>query len=256
MLAFIRCITGWHSPQYYNGSLTWISTNVTNINFASIRFGTLKYICNTLYKSQHIPAVLGFLPYWVQKLACLVEKKKKRNSGPRARREWVPIHTWSHHTVRIFIFIFLTQMKGTFIAKRSTSTTPRPAVASLSGKGKHETTGARAKRTSTVGIQNGTIGRCSFLRGFGRKHVYQGGEGKERRSVPKIQHVGAPHVGSVAAKWQKWSIWVQRTCQSCTMLLCRLQRIIRTMAHDTCESCGRGDRSSLCAGWVAPDCLI
>jgi hypothetical protein len=39
----------------------WISTNVTNIYLASIRFGTLQYLCNTLYKSQHIPAVLGFL---------------------------------------------------------------------------------------------------------------------------------------------------------------------------------------------------
>jgi hypothetical protein len=41
----------------------WISTNVTNIYLASIRFGTLKYICNTLYKNQRIPTVLEFLPY-------------------------------------------------------------------------------------------------------------------------------------------------------------------------------------------------
>jgi hypothetical protein len=64
MLAFIQYITGWYSPQYYNGSLMWISTNVTNIYLASIRFRTFQYLCNTLYKSHHIPAVLGFLPYW------------------------------------------------------------------------------------------------------------------------------------------------------------------------------------------------
>jgi hypothetical protein len=44
----------------------WISTNVTNIYLASIRFGTLQYLCNTLYKSQGIPVVLSFLPYKVQ----------------------------------------------------------------------------------------------------------------------------------------------------------------------------------------------
>jgi hypothetical protein len=41
----------------------WTSTNVTNIYLASIRFGTLQYLCDTLYKSQHFPAVLRFLPY-------------------------------------------------------------------------------------------------------------------------------------------------------------------------------------------------
>jgi hypothetical protein len=40
-----------------------ISTNVTNIYLASIRFGTLQYLCNTLYKNQHIPIVLGLLPW-------------------------------------------------------------------------------------------------------------------------------------------------------------------------------------------------
>jgi hypothetical protein len=49
--------------QYYNGSLTWISTNVTNIYLASIRFGTLQHLCNTLYKSHRLPTVLGILPY-------------------------------------------------------------------------------------------------------------------------------------------------------------------------------------------------
>jgi hypothetical protein len=38
------------------------SSKVTNIYLASIRFGILQYLCNTLYKSQRIPAVLGFLP--------------------------------------------------------------------------------------------------------------------------------------------------------------------------------------------------
>jgi hypothetical protein len=63
MLAFIQCILGWYSPQYYDGSLTWISTNITNIYLISIRFGTLQYHCNTLYKSHRIPMVFGFLPY-------------------------------------------------------------------------------------------------------------------------------------------------------------------------------------------------
>jgi hypothetical protein len=40
----------------------WISTNFSNIYLASIRFKTLQYFCNTLYKSQHIPMVLGILP--------------------------------------------------------------------------------------------------------------------------------------------------------------------------------------------------
>jgi hypothetical protein len=30
-------VSRWYSPQYYNGSLTWISTNVTNIYLTSIR---------------------------------------------------------------------------------------------------------------------------------------------------------------------------------------------------------------------------
>jgi hypothetical protein len=62
-MSFIQCITRWYSLQYYNGSRTWISTNVTNIYLASIRFGTLQHLCNTLYKSHHIPTVLGILPY-------------------------------------------------------------------------------------------------------------------------------------------------------------------------------------------------
>jgi hypothetical protein len=33
----------------------WISTNVTNIYLVSIRFGTLQYLCNTLYRSQLTP---------------------------------------------------------------------------------------------------------------------------------------------------------------------------------------------------------
>jgi hypothetical protein len=41
----------------------WISSNVTNIYLVSIRFGTLQHLCNTLYKSHHIPTVLGILPY-------------------------------------------------------------------------------------------------------------------------------------------------------------------------------------------------
>jgi hypothetical protein len=44
----------------------WISTNGTNIYLASIRFGTLQYLCNTLYRSQRIPTVLGIiLPCYV-----------------------------------------------------------------------------------------------------------------------------------------------------------------------------------------------
>jgi hypothetical protein len=43
--------------------MTWISTNITNIYLASIKFGTLQHLCNTLYKSQRIPTVLGILPY-------------------------------------------------------------------------------------------------------------------------------------------------------------------------------------------------
>jgi hypothetical protein len=57
---------GWYSPQYYNESLMWISTNVDQhiylasirfgtlkyIYLASIRFGTLKYICNKASISQ------------------------------------------------------------------------------------------------------------------------------------------------------------------------------------------------------------
>jgi hypothetical protein len=62
-LAFIQCIPRWYSLQYYDESLTWISTNINNIYLASIRFGTLQYLCNTLYKSHRIPVVLGFLPY-------------------------------------------------------------------------------------------------------------------------------------------------------------------------------------------------
>jgi hypothetical protein len=75
-LAFIQCIPKWNSPQYYNGSMTWISTNVTNIYLASIRFGILQYLCNTLYKSQHIPLVLGFLSYGrsnVQSILCTLK---------------------------------------------------------------------------------------------------------------------------------------------------------------------------------------
>jgi hypothetical protein len=41
MLAFIQCIIRWYSPQYYNGSLTWISTNGTNIYLTSIRTSVL-----------------------------------------------------------------------------------------------------------------------------------------------------------------------------------------------------------------------
>ena len=63
VLAFIQCIIEWYSSQYYNGSLTWISTNVTNIYLTNIRFETLQYLCNTLYKSQCILEVLDFLPY-------------------------------------------------------------------------------------------------------------------------------------------------------------------------------------------------
>jgi hypothetical protein len=62
-VSFIQCITGWYSLQYYNGSLSWISTNVTNIYLASIRFVTLQFLCNILYKSHRIPTVLGILPY-------------------------------------------------------------------------------------------------------------------------------------------------------------------------------------------------
>jgi hypothetical protein len=45
------------------GSMAWISTNITNIYLVSIRFGTLQYLCNTLYKSQYILTLLGLLPY-------------------------------------------------------------------------------------------------------------------------------------------------------------------------------------------------
>ena len=41
--------------------MMYISTNITNMYLASIRFGILQYICNTQYKSQHIPTVLGYL---------------------------------------------------------------------------------------------------------------------------------------------------------------------------------------------------
>jgi hypothetical protein len=48
----------------------WISTNVIT-NLVSIRFETIQYLYNTLYKSQHISTVLGFLPY-VPKIATLI----------------------------------------------------------------------------------------------------------------------------------------------------------------------------------------
>jgi hypothetical protein len=43
--------------------MMWISTNITNIYLASIKFRTLQHLCNTLYKSHRIPTVLEILPY-------------------------------------------------------------------------------------------------------------------------------------------------------------------------------------------------
>ena len=53
--------------------MTWISTNVTNIYLASISFGTLQYLCNTLYSSQHIPTILGILPTIFGTLAQIID---------------------------------------------------------------------------------------------------------------------------------------------------------------------------------------
>jgi hypothetical protein len=54
MLAFIQCINGWYSPQYIHQYYQHISCKYKIWNSP---------ISNTLYKSHHIPTVLGFLPY-------------------------------------------------------------------------------------------------------------------------------------------------------------------------------------------------